>query len=376
MSALLTYHPFKALYVLLATSFEAARLPLWVLLYATSFGRPHKGWTFVQAMMMKITSRFLVHATVIEIYTPYNLKPGAEKERYVTYGPAPSDTYNGPCKDKEILPAKIGGTWTPKAPTAAEIAQGSIDVVCHFHGGAFVIGDGRDADTGFLAKTMLKHARVTHVFTPNYRLSSNPGGRFPAAFQDTITSYHYLVKILKIPASRITVSGDSAGGNLALALLRYLSQHGEEADLPSSGCAWLWSPWVNIDAARDPKSIANSPQYGTDYLNAGFGMWGARTIAPLGKGFDPASPYITPFGHPFKSKTPLWIQTGDAEVLYDDDKEISEQLEKAGNKVELSVSKNCPHDIILVGPLTGFAKEAAEAAKKAGEFLRAERVTS
>jgi acetyl esterase/lipase len=182
-----------------------------------------------------------------------------------------------------------------------------------------------------------------------------------------------LIKTLKVPASSITISGDSAGGNLALTLLRYVAVHGEEVGLPSPGCIWLWSPWVDLEAARDPKNISQSAQYSTDYLGTGFGAWGVNTFCPQGKGIDGASPWISPLNNPFETKTPIWIQTGDAEILYDDNVKIAEQFKGAGNKVGLEVTKGVPHDIILVGVLIGFTEEAAEAAKKAGEFLRTER---
>jgi len=44
-----------------------------------------------------------------------------------------------------------------------------------------------------------------------------------------------------------------------------------------------------------------------------------------------------------------------------------------GNRVELLVKEAMPHDIILVGGLLGFHREAAECVKKAGEFLRENR---
>jgi acetyl esterase/lipase len=373
MAAILTYQPVKALYALLAAAFEAARLPFWILLYTPSAGRPNKAWTLRQAIGVKVLKQFVCHMSVVEVSTPHNLKPGSEKERFVTYDPAPADVYKGPLVDNEIKPIKIGGTWTPKPVTSAEIANGNVDVVLHFHGGAYVIGDGRDQDTGFLAKTILKNARVTHVFTPNYRLASNPGGRFPAAFQDAVSSYYYLVKTLKVPADRITVSGDSAGGNLTFALLRYIAEYGKQVGLPTPGCAWFWSPWVDVDAARDPKNINKSPQYKTDMLTSKFGQWGARNYAPTGKGFDTASPYVSPLGNPFKSETPLWIHTSNAEVLYQDDVEIAGQFKGLGNKVDLVISENVPHDVLLLGHILGFQKEAAEVAKKAGEFLRTER---
>jgi acetyl esterase/lipase len=237
-----------------------------------------------------------------------------------------------------------------------------------------VIGDGRDADTAPLAKTILKNAGVTHVFCPNYRLSVVPEGRFPAAFQDAVTTWYYLIHTLKVPADRITVSGDSAGGNLALALLRYIAEYGTELKLSAPGAAWLWSPWIDIDAARDPKNLLESPNYSTDYLSSNFTTWGARLFAPIGKGFNTADPYISPLGSPFKSETPFWIHAGDAEVLYFDDTKLAEELKSVGNKVEYVVDHGAPHDILLVGHMLGWTEQAGVAAKKAGEFLRANRL--
>jgi len=239
---------------------------------------------------------------------------------------------------------------------------------------AQVIGSGRDADTGFLAKMLLRHGRVTHVFTPQYRLSSNTGGRFPAALQDAVTSYNHLVNTLKIPASRITVSGDSAGGNLALTFMRYLSVYGDELGLAWPGCVWLWSPWVDVHGGIDPKNMIQSPQYPTDYLNPSFGGWGVETFCPPSCPLDVTSPWLSPLNNPFASKSPIFIQAGDAEVLYADDTEMSKQLEGiGGNVIKLEVTRNMPHDVILVAPMLGFEKEAAEIAKAAGDFLRSER---
>lgn len=61
-------------------------------------------------------------------------------------------------------------------------------------------------------------------------------------------------------------------------------------------------------------------------------------------------------------------------MLYADDIAIAKELEGvAGNRVELLVKEAMPHDIILVGGLLGFHREAAECAQKAGEFSRGNR---
>lgn len=75
---------------------------------------------------------------------------------------------------------------------------------------------------------------------PQYRLSHNDRTRFPAALQDVVTAYCYLTKDVGIPASKIVLSGDSAGANLVLALVRYVTEFGEEVGLEKPRAGWLW----------------------------------------------------------------------------------------------------------------------------------------
>jgi len=93
--------------------------------------------------------------------------------------------------------------------------------------------DGADA-----AAMVLKETGASHVFMPQYRLSCNADCQFPAALQDAVTAYYYLTKVMQISSSRIILSGDSAGGNLVLSLLRYMADGGGELGTPRA--AWLW----------------------------------------------------------------------------------------------------------------------------------------
>lgn len=365
---LFAIQPFKALYVLLCVLYELARFPLWALLYTLPALRPHRQWTLEQAIRMKVVKLYLRHTSAIKIKTKLSLEPGKEGDRFTVIKPQDDWAYQGPTIDPEIKPEAIGAVWTPEALQRSSVDN--ADVVLHFHGGAYVIGNGRDEDTGFLARTLLKHGRVTHVITPAYRLASNKGGRYPAALQDAISSYLHLTEKMRIPASKITISGDSAGGNLALALLRYIHEHGKNLGMEPPASVWLFSPWIDVEAGLDKTNIAKSPQYTTDYLTAGFGQWGASAFSEKA---DPKNPYLTPLGNTWASKSPIYIQTGRAEVLYDDNIALAKQFEASGSTVKLLVQPKCPHDIILVGNLVGFEKEAQIAAKQAGEFLRANR---
>jgi len=75
---------------------------------------------------------------------------------------------------------------------------------------------------------------------PQYRLSLNDSTRFPAGLQDVVTSYCYLTQELGVPASKIVLSGDSAGANLVLAFVKYLADYGSQIQLDSPKAAWLW----------------------------------------------------------------------------------------------------------------------------------------
>lgn len=57
-----------------------------------------------------------------------------------------------------------------------------------------------------------------------YRLAQNPKGRFPAAVQDAVTAYRYLLS-KGISTFNIVLSDDLVGGNLMIALLQYLVEY-------------------------------------------------------------------------------------------------------------------------------------------------------
>jgi hypothetical protein len=138
MAPILAYQPFKALYTLIAVALEAMRFPLWFLLYLPRAGRPHSTWTMGQAIRVRIVKAFLAHSSAVQVKTPLSLSPGKEKDRFVVMEPASEASYKGPAHDAEIKAATIGGTWTPKPFDPKTDKADEVDVVLHFHGGAYV----------------------------------------------------------------------------------------------------------------------------------------------------------------------------------------------------------------------------------------------
>jgi acetyl esterase/lipase len=372
----LTQHPLKGVYALGALGFELVRFPLYIVKFLV-FGRQHPSWTFRQALTVHAFFSGLWHVATVQVKTPLPLTPDREKERFVVIKPAKNESYKGPLRsNKDVVPVEIGATWYP-APLGTGSDKGRIKVVLHIHGGAFVTGDGRTAASGAMAKKLLKYTPATHIFCPQYRLSTLPVSKtsnpFPAALQDSVTAYLYLLNDLKIPPQNIILSGDSAGGNLSIALLRYISDYSSDIGLPAPSAALLWSPWTN-PADTSGSYVYDNRNYATDYLSPPFTSWGTTAYAGEAGEQVLSQPYISQKNRTFKTEVPMWVNAGGGEILYFDIVEWAEKMKEAGNDLQLDIEEHVPHDILLLGHLLGFEQEAVNMAKRAGEWMKEQRM--
>ena len=124
-------------------------------------------------------------------------------------------------------------------------------------------------------KSMIDSTPVKRVVSIEYRLLVAGTAAFPAAREsrnsssdtgfhlmqcrfiviDALTGYVYLVEKCKIPPSRIIVGGNSAGGNLAFALTRYLR---DERILSLPAALVLVSPWADISMSHHVEGGSSS----------------------------------------------------------------------------------------------------------------------
>ncbi len=263
-----------------------------------------------------------------------------------------------------IKPAPVGGTWFPRAP-GKDATPGTIAL--YLHGGAFVQGDGRDGYCGFPAKTMVELGGVDAVFSLQYRLSGW-SRLFPSQLRckmplRAICSYF---RTLKIQPHQVVLCGDSAGGNLAIALLRYIQEFGAGLEIAPPRCATLLSPWV---APFDYGTESNPGEIPT-ICQPHFLRWGAEVYAGSRK--DAASdPYITPLGSPFATSVPIFINVGTAEVFFKANQEwVREMRGIKGNQIELRQEDAALHDTFLVAEILGFEESAREVVSAMGAFIR------
>ncbi|KAJ5120280.1 Alpha/beta hydrolase fold-3 [Penicillium bovifimosum] len=333
--------------------------------------RQVREWSYRQALTTTFVKVFLRVFIFFRTRPPLSLRPGLDRDRFVQIEPAASELYSGITIDDEIQPVTVGGTWFPTLYQYTTTTEEDKHVIIHFHGGSYILGDGRTSTCHSLAKNLLKHTPSSHVFSLQYRLACKPNGRFPAQLQDAISAYSYLLHTLHIPASRIVLSGDSAGGHLVLALLRYISDYDDEQALPSPTCSWVFSPWCDIPGALNNHLWDNIPNALIDYIPPSFPAWGAKHVIGNLEITEDYEPYLAPIWHPFPLPSPLLIVSGGKEVMCQEHDRMTRHLSKMQqneDRVEYFVQDLAPHDIIMVAWLLGFHEEAEQCAIKAGIY--------
>ena len=358
---LLSKYPIKAIFVLYNVCILLSALPIYIVKYSVPALRPHPKWTFLQSLSNKIVWRIIYTISKVQVKTPAAFSPGSLGDRYVVVTPSEPFHYRGVLLDEQVKPANIPAIWYPKAAPAST----QEPVIFHIHGGAFVFGTAYPKDMWADAEILTPEV-ANYLLVHDYRLSCNPGGRFPAALQDAVSAYAYLLD-RGIPARNIILSGDSAGANLAIAFLRYLETEGSKVGLGMPKAALLWSPWLDIHGSRDEAAVDVMPKLKTDFLSGAFLSWGATAYSDEGRA---SSEWVSPLGHPFKCRTPLFVYVGEAELLVDQGIRFAREMrEMEGNWVELMAEEGVSHDHIHAWPLTRFKKEAIKSAKAAKEFI-------
>jgi monoterpene epsilon-lactone hydrolase len=225
-------------------------------------------------------------------------------------------------------------------------------VILYLHGGGYVSGSPA-VYRSFAAN--LSRAAQARVLVIDYRLA--PEHPFPAAVEDSIASYRWLLAQGAAPA-RIVVAGDSAGGGLTAATLVAI----RDAGLPIPAAGVLLSPMVDLEglgesmktkAAEDPIVQKENVGIAKLYLN----------------GKDPRTPLAAPLYADLVGLPPLLIQVGTSETLLDDSTRFAERATKAGVKVTLEQWERMIHVWQVFAPMLDEGQQAVD---RIGEFVRAQ----
>ncbi|MFD2785165.1 alpha/beta hydrolase [Hymenobacter rubripertinctus] len=244
--------------------------------------------------------------------------------------------------DVEGIPAE----WVRLADAAAG------RVLLYLHGGGYVLGslNTHRALVGRLAQK----CGVT-ALAINYRKA--PEYPFPAALEDALTAYYWLLNQGYAPAD-IIVAGDSAGGGLALAVLLAL----RDADEPLPAAAVGLSPWTDLKLpAGTLRSVCHHEGMLLEALEI-------RSWGPLYAADTPLShPLLSPARAALHGLPPLLLQISDAEVLSDDVRRFADKARTAGTPVTLQIFAGLVHWWHL---FWRFVPEADQALGQVADFTR------
>ena len=217
-------------------------------------------------------------------------------------------------------------------------------VLVFFHGGSYIIGSARTTHAELLADLALR--LKLRVLGPEYRLA--PENPYPAALEDAFAVYRGLVESGVAP-SAIVLSGDSAGGNLALVLQLKLRDEQRE----QCRAAALISPWLDLTGSRPSCTKHEASDYGhTSFLS--------RQAREFAQGVPLEDPRISPINAALAGLNPLLVQVGDAERLYDEGVELVQRARAAGVQAELDVAADMPHNPALLADFHPHAKASLE----------------
>ncbi|ROW09764.1 hypothetical protein VMCG_02607 [Cytospora schulzeri] len=296
--------------------------------------------------------------------------PEKAQERLVRVDPAPAVCFKGALAASDLVkPAAVDAIWFPSPPSSDPTELAKQKVVLYFPGGAFVLAFSHESAGKPITNMLNKHFKADRSVWAQYRLAGTPETCFPAAIQDAVTFYHYFISLGVDPAN-IVVSGDSAGGNVAIALARYLQSNQSELPLPR-GVA-VFSPWTHVTATA-AKDYDQEPHSRVDIAHSSVLQWGADVYRPRGQLSLETEAYISPLHHPFELSVPLYVQAGTAEGMHDHIRSFSEEMNTIrGNRVLFRSTSLAPHNLPFCHDWFGMKKEFEESLDEASEFLMPE----
>jgi len=230
------------------------------------------------------------------------------------------------------------------APPAETVAPngGSPPLLVFLHGGGFVVCDLETHDEP--CRFLCRHAGM-HVLSIDYRLA--PEHPFPAALHDTETALRWAQQnaaTLGADPARITIGGDSAGGNLATVASRLAARDGR----PPAAQLLIY-----------PATDALTPRPSRALFGDGFFLH-SRDVEAFaryyvsGTGVHGDDPRVSPiYAADLHDLPPALVVTAGFDVLRDEGDAYAAALKSAGNVVQLLRFPTLGHVFInMTGAIT------------------------
>ena len=243
-----------------------------------------------------------------------------------------------------VREGNVRGEWL-------EQTRSGSGVILYMHGGGYVScspASHRPITGAFARLTRMR------VFSVDYRLA--PENKFPAALDDAVAAYRWLLEVKGTAPVNLALGGDSAGGGLTLALLLKVRDLG----LPMPACAVCFSPWTDL-AGAGKSVIANEDSCA---------MFRSQNIydfaaAYLG-GHSQLDPLASPVYGDLSGLPPVMLHVGSTELLLDDSRRVHDEILKAGGQSTIHVFDGVAHGWQM---LQGIVPEAKVSLQEAAHFI-------
>src|ERR1039457_5184479 len=298
------------------------------------------GWTW----FVEVATEVLKRQTLVA----FQMSDVTEARRYldsvVFVSPALSEVSITP-----VVEEKFRGSWFAGKDSAGESGKKNeprVNVL-YFHGGGYSFYP--RAYANFIALITL--AAKCRTFALDYRLS--PEHRFPAQLEDALHAYRWLLEDGTDPDNLI-IAGDSAGGNLTLALLLAA----RDSKLPLPALAVALSPPTDFEA---------------DFAGKGNFDWiEKRMLEQWADWFCDATerrnPLVSPIRADLRGLPPIYIQAGRAEILYPSIQAFADRAHEQQADVILESWEDMTHDFQIFGL---DSPPSAEALRRLGHVIDA-----
>jgi acetyl esterase len=256
---------------------------------------------------------------------------------------------DGPVMAKQLIVETADGRRAHVFIPAADRGQQAI---LYIHGGGWSYCSAATHDG---AARWLAQETGSAVVTFDYRLA--PEHPYPAGLKDCLAVWFQRAAIL--PDRAWSVSGDSAGANLALAMM--LRLQGQE--LPHAGLLFYGVYDADFESPSY-RMIANGPGLTRDKMRR---YWDFYTGAQVDRMSDPC---LTPANAPnemLAALPPLYLNAAEIDPLCSDSQRLAGRLHRLGRQDRFDVIQGVIHGFMQ---MSLWLPQSADAYCRAGQAFR------
>jgi acetyl esterase/lipase len=214
-------------------------------------------------------------------------------------------------------------------------------VILYVHGGGYVSGSCSDHRA-----IVSKFAKRTGFTTLIYEYRLAPENPFPAALEDSLIVYQWLLASGLKPGN-ILIAGESAGGGLCLAILLAL----KERNIFMPSAAVSISPWTDLTCSSDSYRTKNKVSL------APLNSWTVFSKYYVGEN-QATNPLISPLFGDLKGLPPIFINSGVDDELFEDGEKFFLKAKNALVDTTFSAGTEMVHCYPLLDQMFPEATEA------------------